>query len=53
MFVVGLVFKYAKYINQGCHASDYMQHPHVKQLDDAHQPLAVDGDCTAGTLHVC
>lgn len=51
MFVAGLGCQYAKFINSGCHASDYMLHPHVKQLDDTHQPLAVNGDCTAGTLH--
>lgn len=48
MFVDGFGSQYAKFINSDSHASDYMLHPHVKQLDDTHQPLAVDG----GTLHV-
>ena len=36
MFVAGLAPQYAKFINPGCHASDYMLHPRVKQLDDRH-----------------
>lgn len=52
LVVTGSVSHNAKFINSGFYASDYMLHPHVKQLDDTCQPLAVDGDCTAGTLHV-
>ena len=52
MFVSGSGSLYAKFFNSGCHASDYMLHPHVRQLDDTHQPPAVNGNRTAGTLHV-